>query len=704
MRNFFIAWRRFQNAVVGHPMCRFSILPAGIGLAIAMTVVSLVALMWCWGGQEAWSIEEVVNKLDGGIGVLSLVTIGLAGGLLTGRWQLTLAGLIPVGFILEIYLQISRGNVYFYSVRLMHDNLEKLWRMLLAFALAGLVLLWMEGWKRVDWPEISNGLKLLVGVAAGLVLLLGLPGFLVKDELLKVYGLLGLSAAIGFTIFFTLALRLRETPSGRRLYAYAAWGTIGFCLLWMPLVYEKLALSMTCFLIAMPGLLGLRRQPQPETGDENRDMGVLGKVVLMGCLALAGFLVAIWGWGAVKAVRTQRLLAVCSQGTPEQVQTALGCGARANVARRDGQTPLLLAAEFNPHPQVVTVLQKAGSNVNERNESAYCNGTPLFAAIRNPNPEMLAALIRAGANVHRKDRNGQTPLICAIAETKTPESIRMLLEAGADINVTENIDGMTPLMYAVRYGRKTTLIKSLLQAGADVNAQDRSGMSALMYAVDANGNLETIRLLLQAGAEIKAQDGSGMTALMYAAGGYGARSNVEIVTALLQAGAEVKAQDRSGMTVLMYAAGYTRNPDILKLLLQAGAEVNAKDQRKRTALMLAAGRSEKGLELLLQAGAEVNARDDYGNTALNRAVDRKNFSALDRLIRAGADLETKDDQGMTPLLAEVAGYTDMKVVAALIQHGANVNAKDSQGRSMLYYARSGNNPKLVALLLQAGVK
>ncbi|MCV4785194.1 ankyrin repeat domain-containing protein, partial [Escherichia coli] len=56
------------------------------------------------------------------------------------------------------------------------------------------------------------------------------------------------------------------------------------------------------------------------------------------------------------------------------------------------------------------------------------------------------------------------------------------------------------------------IIKILLEAGADVNQTDNFGQSALMFAV-LNDNFECVELLLKSGAEFNPKTASGQKIL-----------------------------------------------------------------------------------------------------------------------------------------------------------------------------------------------
>ena len=98
---------------------------------------------------------------------------------------------------------------------------------------------------------------------------------------------------------------------------------------------------------------------------------------------------------------------------------------------------------------------------------------------------------------------------------------------------TGNAFGKTALMYAAQYGFMDS-VKILLEAGADINAQTNKGnldnkycfenicimngeRTALMYAVQ-EGNLEIAKYLVEKGADINLKDSKGMTVYDYLSG------------------------------------------------------------------------------------------------------------------------------------------------------------------------------------------
>jgi ankyrin repeat protein len=205
---------------------------------------------------------------------------------------------------------------------------------------------------------------------------------------------------------------------------------------------------------------------------------------------------------------------------------------------------------------------------------------------------------RAGASVEARGVNAVTPLICA-AGSNSPETVELLLDAGADVNICS-----------------------------------KQGTSALMYAA-MNGRPECAKLLLAKGADATLRSGLGRTALHFAASGPSGKEDVAhagdypaVASLLLAAnGAEVDAQDADGWTPL-YCAAAVGQTEMLKLLRQHGADVNKRDAGTGAMPMGAtplhqacAGRHEDCVKELVKAGADEFAQDKLKRTPRDALPD-----------------------------------------------------------------------------------
>jgi uncharacterized protein len=93
---------------------------------------------------------------------------------------------------------------------------------------------------------------------------------------------------------------------------------------------------------------------------------------------------------------------------------------------------------------------------------------------------------------------GCSALLVYEAADNDPQAVVTLLKEGADANTSFPIVGTRALMVAASHGNRDT-VRALLDAGADVNAKDFTGWTAL-HAAAFKGDPEIVNLLLEHGA------------------------------------------------------------------------------------------------------------------------------------------------------------------------------------------------------------
>jgi ankyrin repeat protein len=194
-------------------------------------------------------------------------------------------------------------------------------------------------------------------------------------------------------------------------------------------------------------------------------------------------------------------------------------------------------------------------------------------------------------------------MLIQAAESGDPRAVRLLLEAGANINATDE-RGRTEVMTATHANQVET-VRALIDAGADINLRDDRLDNPFLYA-SAEGLFEIVQLTIDANADTRLTNRFGGTALIPAA----ERGHVEIVRELLtRTDVDVDHVNDLGWTALLEAIilsdGGERHRQIIQLLVDHGADVNLPDSNGITPLAHARQRGfAQIIEILFSAGAD----------------------------------------------------------------------------------------------------
>lgn len=144
--------------------------------------------------------------------------------------------------------------------------------------------------------------------------------------------------------------------------------------------------------------------------------------------------------------------------------------------------------------------------------------TLLSIAVYRQNYNSVRTLLELGADPNKQDTyNGTSPLMVAaglggggfVHPYADPRYLEILLKYGGDPNAVQdgkdrkrgNRTSFTPLLIACESG-VFDYVKILVDAGADINAANKHGFSAL-YAATISGNPDIVMYLLEKGADFK---------------------------------------------------------------------------------------------------------------------------------------------------------------------------------------------------------
>lgn len=392
------------------------------------------------------------------------------------------------------------------------------------------------------------------------------------------------------------------------------------------------------------------------------------------------------------------LMVAAQRGNMVAMELLLEAGAEVNACSPAGETPLSLALRQPPH--VVEWLLRHGATIPEPGSPEH---RELLGQVMHCKAGCFELVLQAGLDPNTRMEDGSTLLMSAVANERV-EMVRMLLEAGADVNASTP-GGRTALGMAMR-GRtvgkaeekRVEIMRMLLEAG--VNPLLTVHGSNAFHAAAWGSRAQALFLLVeQCPQGLEAPDDQGRTPLMIAA----QAGDEETLRVLLALGANVHARDRAGHGVLSYAARCRRGGEYhlnrLKLLVENGVRLSEDGPMA----LIAASQSgtEPAVRWLVAAGLDARATvGDSGNTLLHLATHNEHGGVVEALIEGGADVNAKNVVGHTPLHFAMTGFNPNRwhVISVLLREGADPYLCNNFDQNAIEWARPEIRAKLLKLL------
>eukprot|EP00931_Biecheleriopsis_adriatica_P078117 TRINITY_DN51586_c0_g1_i1.p1 TRINITY_DN51586_c0_g1~~TRINITY_DN51586_c0_g1_i1.p1 ORF type:complete len:467 (+),score=89.14 TRINITY_DN51586_c0_g1_i1:57-1457(+) len=244
-----------------------------------------------------------------------------------------------------------------------------------------------------------------------------------------------------------------------------------------------------------------------------------------------------------------------AQATPDLMQMLVAASAC------NGDFVKLWRASRYGDIDVVEEMLAADVDVNARSSHGQ---TPLFQSTRKSHNAISALLLGAGAQANLCETSGWAPIHNAMQRCDD-ESLKMLIDAAADVNAVFKDAGATPLHLAVSQSHGKGVEALLKVSDIDVNAVTIEGETSLHVAVDFDCD-EMLPLLLGSGSiDLNIVDQYGRTALHFAV----SKGSVPSARQLLAARANPNTAPKDGLSPLSEAMRLG-NEELVSMLRSAG--------------------------------------------------------------------------------------------------------------------------------------
>ena len=360
----------------------------------------------------------------------------------------------------------------------------------------------------------------------------------------------------------------------------------------------------------------------------------------------------------------------CTIGNSEILKFILDNHAKSESQHGSESIPLIAAVQSNNQESVKILLERGvDPNVSD------AKGSALIHACENPTLEIVKLLIEYGAFVNVTNNDKDTPILIA-SQHGYLDIVKFLIDAGAEYDYTPSLQNPSPLTAACKGGR-LDVVKYLISIGCDPNEANEAESLPVSVAIEYQHSdvADYIIQSTQHETELLSQ-------LLFTAV---SKRDINSIKAIAKKKISFGTVDKQKRIATHYAADTNR--EILEFLLSLGSNINAKDSKGFTPLHVAVGKNNyECAKVLIEKGADINAKSSYGFTPLRIAAQNKYFSITELLISKGADIDIPDNSGNTPLaslcnLTASSERSDM--IKLLINAGANSNFPNKYNMSPL---------------------
>lgn len=354
----------------------------------------------------------------------------------------------------------------------------------------------------------------------------------------------------------------------------------------------------------------------------------------------------------------------------------------------------LIAAAWDNDVARAGKLVRQGADVNAKDDTEQ---SAFLIASSEGYLDLLDLTLRSGADVRSLDSFDGTALIRA-AERGHADIVGRLLQTRIRVDHVNNL-GWTALHEAIILGdgseRYVDTVRLLVAAGADVQLpSERDGVAAIEHAESKGYDViaSTLRKAIDSPAERA-------NARLLAAAADGDPDRVALA---LRAGARIETRDANRRTPLLLAVT-SDHLEAARVLVPLGADPDALDDRHDTPwLVTGVTGSVAMLEILLPADPDLTIRNRFGGLSVIPASERGHVDYVRRVVRTTIDVNHVNDLGWTALLEAVilgdGSKRYQQIVRILTDAGADPSIADNDGVTALEHARSKGQDGVAAIL------
>ena len=355
-------------------------------------------------------------------------------------------------------------------------------------------------------------------------------------------------------------------------------------------------------------------------------------------------------------------------------------GRLAREPHSEAETPLRLllhAADRGDVPALIAVADRHPDLVSARGTLPGHTGLRTALHFGVHHRDVVAALLDRGADPNIRDEGDNAMPLHFACERNDLDTIRLLIEHGADPIGTGDGHDLDIIGWACVFGNaRPDIVDYLLAHGSRHNilsavatgavaaidpivvadpaqldrTMDRTNLRRRpVHLAIVKRQQDALAALIRLGADIDAVDAAGLTALDQAA----LDGQTAMAALLVDSGATIQ---------LPAAIVLNRTDDIERLLRESPDALRPGGAWARVIIRASEKGSAETIEMLIRHGASVDARDDTGTsidgtsgyTALHAAAWNGNLEAVDALLRHGASPCVRDGK----YCATPAGWAD----------------------------------------------